>query len=110
MLVKLSSKGQLVIPKEIRQSLGLKSGDILDVEVENQRIVLKPAYTLEKRLAALHALYGSYTGEHDLIADLEAEHRREIERDEERIARHVGYHGGDQGGTTSRIKSSQYAG
>jgi AbrB family looped-hinge helix DNA binding protein len=41
--VKVSSKGQIVIPKKLRESLGWEQGDILEAEVigERQFIVRK---------------------------------------------------------------------
>jgi len=41
--VKTSSKGQIVIPKEIRDALGIKPGSILNIRLEGKRIVLEPA-------------------------------------------------------------------
>ncbi len=41
-VVTLSSKGQIVIPREIRQTLGLRKGDRLYVTREGDRIVLTP--------------------------------------------------------------------
>ncbi len=38
----LTSKGQLTLPKKVREELGLKPGDELLVEVENDRITLVP--------------------------------------------------------------------
>jgi AbrB family looped-hinge helix DNA binding protein len=38
---KLSSKGQLIIPEEVRQKLGLKSGDEFVVVAEDDVIMLK---------------------------------------------------------------------
>ena len=40
---KVSSRGQVVIPKEIRERLGLKPGTILNVSIEGKRIILEPA-------------------------------------------------------------------
>jgi len=40
-IVKLTSKGQLVIPQEIREELKLKEGDKLDIETEKHKIILK---------------------------------------------------------------------
>ncbi|MBC7342860.1 MAG: AbrB/MazE/SpoVT family DNA-binding domain-containing protein [Clostridia bacterium] len=40
-LVRLTSKGQMTIPQHIRESLGLKSGDYLAVEVEENEIRLR---------------------------------------------------------------------
>ncbi len=41
--VKLGRKGQLVLPKEIRDSLGLQEGDQLLVSLEGGRVVLANA-------------------------------------------------------------------
>ena len=38
---KLSSKGQVVIPEEIRQKLGLREGDQFVVIAENDVVILK---------------------------------------------------------------------
>ncbi|AEG61984.1 AbrB/MazE/SpoVT family DNA-binding domain-containing protein [Desulforamulus ruminis] len=39
--VKISSKGQIVIPAEARKKLNIKEGDTLAVSVEDGRIILK---------------------------------------------------------------------
>ena len=76
MLVKLSSKGQLVIPKALRQALNLEPGDLLDIRVtEEGTIILDPIQT-----SALTALWGKYA-DADLLGELEAEHREELSRD-----------------------------
>ena len=38
----LTSKGQLTLPKKVREALGLKPGDELLVEIEDDRITLIP--------------------------------------------------------------------
>jgi len=38
----ISSKGQVVIPKPVREKLGLKPGLQLEISVEGDRIILKP--------------------------------------------------------------------
>ncbi len=43
MKVKMSSKGQVVIPKEIREKLGLKPGTILNVRVGDKKVILELA-------------------------------------------------------------------
>ena len=43
MQTRLSTKGQLVLPGPVRRRLGLRPGDSLQIEVEDQRIVLTPA-------------------------------------------------------------------
>ena len=72
MVVRLSSKGQLVIPKSIREALRLKTGTRFDVSVQKGKIILDPVQT-----SAVDALYGKYP-DVDLLADLEAEHQREV--------------------------------
>ena len=75
MVMRLSSKGQIVLPKNIRAQLNLKSGGQFIAKVVNETIVLEPA---PQNLVA--KLRGKYAG-HDFIKDLEEEHRKEIEND-----------------------------
>jgi antitoxin PrlF len=42
MKTKVSTKGQVVLPRPIRSKLGLRAGDELEAEIENGRIVLAP--------------------------------------------------------------------
>ena len=51
---KLSSKGQTVIPKAVRDHLGLKPGDALDFTVQdNGDVVIRPAVQDVRRLKGL---------------------------------------------------------
>jgi antitoxin PrlF len=75
MVVKLSSKGQLVLPKAVRQALKLRTGAEFDIRITEGRIVLEPITT-----TPVSALYGKYAGI-DFLADLETEHRREVRDD-----------------------------
>ena len=75
MQARLSSKGQLVIPKVIRESLDLQAGTRFQVTVGDGKIVLEPIPE-----SAIDVLYGKYASA-DLIGELEAEHQQEI-RDE----------------------------
>lgn len=74
----LSTKGQIVIPKSIRETLGLRPGTKMIVELEDGKVILKPV-----KEGVANRLYGKYKGL-DLLRDLEKEHRREIARDTER--------------------------
>ena len=76
MLVKLSTKGQLVIPKAIRSALRLEPGAELEIEIVKQEIVLRPA----AGSSPVDALYGRFAGD-DLIGALEDEHRQELQVD-----------------------------
>lgn len=42
MLVQVKKKAQITIPLKIREAVGIDEGDILDVEVKDKEIVLKP--------------------------------------------------------------------
>ena len=76
MLVRLSSKGQLIIPKSVRGSLRLGPGSRFHLEIVGQTIVLEPI----RSDSPIDALYGRYR-EHDLLGDLEAEHVSEIQNE-----------------------------
>ena len=76
MLIKLSSKGQLVIPKNIRENLGLRTGSQLRVHLVDDKIVLEPV----DAISAIDALYAKYPDD-DFLQDLEREHRKELDND-----------------------------
>jgi len=40
MQTRVSTKGQIVLPGQLRRRLGIRAGDPLDVEIEGTRIVL----------------------------------------------------------------------
>jgi AbrB family looped-hinge helix DNA binding protein len=74
-LVKLSSKGQVVLPKDIRKALGLSAGTVLKVSCQGQQIILEPVTT-----SMIEHLHGKFAGG-TFLDDLEVEHQREIRRD-----------------------------
>ena len=74
----LSSKGQLVLPKEIRDTLGIKPGATLRVVISGGKIEIEP---LTKKL--MDRLYGRFSGS-KLVQSLEREHAREVTRDNRR--------------------------
>lgn len=74
--ITLSSKGQVVIPKSIREALQLEPGDTLVAEVSGGIINLRPR-DLEK---VTDELKGRFS-EEGLVAELEEEHRKERDRD-----------------------------
>jgi len=41
-IMKISSQGQIRIPKSIMSALGIEKGDYVEVAMENRHIVLKP--------------------------------------------------------------------
>jgi AbrB family looped-hinge helix DNA binding protein len=76
MKAKLSSKGQLIIPKAIRHTMALGAGAQFQIEIVNKKIILEPI----SKLSPVDFLYGKYAGT-DLLRSLEKEHRQEIEDD-----------------------------
>lgn len=74
-LAKLSSKGQVVLPKEVRENLGIGPGTTLRVTVQDGRIILDPLTT-----PVIDRLCGKFAGE-DLLRALEAEHQEELLRE-----------------------------
>ncbi len=70
MLARILTKGQIVIPKEIRKQLGLMPGDIVEVKLVGEKITIQPlkkSQTEEMRgivkgklsLKELEELYGN---------------------------------------------------
>ena len=49
MQIRVSAKGQIVLPVSFRRQLDIRAGDFLDVDIENGRIIL----TTRKRPEAL---------------------------------------------------------
>jgi antitoxin PrlF len=47
----IGSKGQITVPREIRNRLGLKAGDRVEFVVENNRISIRPARATENPFA-----------------------------------------------------------
>jgi len=72
LLARLSSKGQLVIPKAIREAMKLHKGTLFRVQIAEGKLILEPVTS-----SPIDALYGRYSGV-DLLYDLEEEHRREV--------------------------------
>lgn len=75
-LATLSSKGQLVLPKAIRDALGLTPGTTIRIIPKGRKILLEPVAA-----SMIERLYGKFAGE-KLLTDLEAEHRQEILRED----------------------------
>jgi len=78
----LSSKGQMVIPKEIREQLAMEPGTRIVMRVEGTRIVLEPM-TVAAKLEQIRQLRGSTAGSgpgaERLIAERSEEQARETD-------------------------------
>lgn len=73
---KLSSKGQLIIPKKYREKLNLKPGDEFNVLIKDGNLVLSPA---EKSLVGWQKWRGALAGKNVLQEHL-GEHFREVDK------------------------------
>ena len=69
---KISSKGQLVVPKVVRDKLKIKPGTFFHIQLDNNNIILTP---MEK--SPVDNLYGKFEGE-KILNELEKEHADEI--------------------------------
>ena len=74
----ISSKGQIVIPANLRKRYGLKEGTTVVFQEDRGRLVLEPG-----NHAAIYALQGSLADfplEQDLAEERQAEQKREDKR------------------------------
>ena len=66
MLAKITSKGQVTIPQEIRKKLGIGKDDRVDFVIEGSRVVLVPVKTLKNlRGAVKKEGSGDFTAERE---------------------------------------------
>jgi AbrB family looped-hinge helix DNA binding protein len=75
--VKTSSKGQVVIPVEIREKLGIKPGHMVNLTLEGEKVVITPLPE-----DPIKALRGSLKGKPSLTKALLKERKEERKREE----------------------------
>jgi AbrB family looped-hinge helix DNA binding protein len=80
--LRIDDKGRLQIPKEIRERLGLKAGQVLNGRIEGQSLVVEPAMNVFDKLASsVRCNFGSLEKSlPELRRAAERQGRREIER------------------------------
>ena len=83
MNVKLSSKGQLVIPRKIRQILDLRTGTQFNIKLVGEQIILQPISDKAEMLQAMEQLHALAVGS-DLLDVLAEERREEHDRENRR--------------------------
>jgi AbrB family looped-hinge helix DNA binding protein len=74
----VSSKGQMVIPAQIREALGIEPGTRVAIRQEGTRVILEPQ-TLAAKLRLIDELQGCTAGGPSGTEMLLAERRRERE-------------------------------
>jgi AbrB family looped-hinge helix DNA binding protein len=73
---KFSSKGQLVIPAAIRQSMGIEPGTRVAIRQEGMKLILEPE-TLAAKLRLIDELRGLTAGGPSMTDELLEDRRRE---------------------------------
>ena len=76
--VRTSSKGQVVIPIEIRQKLGIKPGQMVNLTLEGDKAIITAMPE-----DPIKALRGSFKGKPSLTKALLKERKEERKREEE---------------------------
>ena len=83
-VVALSSKGQIVIPKDIRDALGLREGDKLEITLTGHRMTM---HTVSEKYPDWRTLEGAFGPVDQTTTEMMAENRREeLEREQRRTA------------------------
>ena len=78
----VSSKGQIAIPKAVRERLNLKSGTEVSLDIQGDAMVVK---RLVRTLPDWRTMQGMAQGGESLTEALEAEHRAELAREDGRL-------------------------
>jgi AbrB family looped-hinge helix DNA binding protein len=77
----MSSRGQIVIPKPIREALHLVEGEQFDIRIEGNRLVLTPHSRID---SDWRTLQGGFGRTEQTVAEIMAENRREELANEKR--------------------------
>ena len=80
-VVKTSSKGQVVIPVEIRDKLGIKPGQMVNLTLDGEKVVITPLPE-----DPIKALRGSLKGKPSLTKALLKERKEERKREERHVS------------------------
>jgi len=78
MQVVVSSKGQIVLPKEIRRKLGLEKGSVIRVMVQGGKVIIEP---VKEARTGWKGWKGALKGSGALEEHVN-EHRQEVEADQ----------------------------
>lgn len=81
-VVKMSSKGQLVVPAEMRKKLGIKPGQKVNLALVDGKAVITPLPE-----DPIKALRGALKGRPSMTKALLEDRRKEIEREEKVTSR-----------------------
>ncbi len=77
---RVSQRGQVVIPKAIRERLGIERGQLLEVQEVEGAILMRPRKHNDAQPPKDWRGWGSVLKGSKALQDLETEHRQESER------------------------------
>jgi AbrB family looped-hinge helix DNA binding protein len=80
----ISSKGQIAIPKALRERLKLEPGAEVALEVQDERLVIQ---RVEPGLPDWRSMRGMLSNGPSLTQALAEEHREELARENQRLSR-----------------------
>jgi AbrB family looped-hinge helix DNA binding protein len=78
----VSSKGQIAIPKSVRERLDLKPGTQVEIDIKGEAVVMRK---LVSGFPGWRTMQGMVSAGPSLTQALEEEHRAEMERDDARL-------------------------
>jgi AbrB family looped-hinge helix DNA binding protein len=78
----ISSKGQIAIPKAVRERLNLRAGMEVSLDVQGEAVVMKRLF---RNLPDWRTMQGMAQGGESLTQALEAERRSELDREDGRL-------------------------
>ena len=58
----ISSKGQVTVPQEVRNRLGLNAGDRVEFVIEGERTVIRPSRGASSRFEKYKGMLGTFPG------------------------------------------------
>ena len=74
---KVLRSGQVTFPKEVRESLNLKEGDIVDFEIQGSAVVIRPKVMIDKGKAEVWKMFDEM---HEKMKDEDPQKIREADR------------------------------
>jgi AbrB family looped-hinge helix DNA binding protein len=70
-------KGQVVIPKDLRETLGIDTGDIVQIELEEEHLIIRKATNPVDVFREISASSGSKISMKDIKKELEIRHEED---------------------------------
>jgi antitoxin PrlF len=77
--VRVSDKGQVTLPAQVRRKLGIKSGSRMEIDVREDSVILRPEGSVMDAYGALHDYAKGDAGDWDAIrSEMEKSVAREV--------------------------------